>query len=115
MGDGPHNGEFSIIRHGILDDPKFAEVYPDDVRFATWTRLLIEADKTYPSPAAIPYGTKKAPLDHLVKVGLIDRLPHNQFLVHGMAAERSKRAARFKAAADARWKKDHPDAQNGGG
>ncbi len=107
MGSGPHNGEFSIVRHEILDDSKFEAVYDNDNLLATWLRLLIEADKTWPAPAAIPFGTGEDALHLLVEAGLIQVLPHHQFIFVGMAKERERRKARFKAAADARWNKSN--------
>lgn len=101
MADGPHNGEFSIIHHGIFDDPKFEEIIPDPVAGWTWVLLLIEAEKAYPSPAAVPFGTDQGALEKLVKAGIVDLLPHHHYVIHGMAAERDRRKARFRAAANA--------------
>lgn len=109
MAENPHNGEFSIIRHGLLDDDKFSEVYPDDALFAAWTRLLIAADKAYPAPAAIPYGTKPRSFERLVEVGLIVKTPNNHYLVKGMPAERALRSERFRKSALALWEKKRRD------
>lgn len=110
MGEGPHNGKFSIVRHEVLDDAKFENVYDNDNLLATWLRLLIAYDKTWPSPAPIPWNTDKDALSVLVSSGLVDLLPHGQFVMHGGSGERDKRKAsnqRYRDAANARW---HPNA-----
>ncbi len=113
MGEGPHNGKFSIVHHGVLDDEKFEKVYDDDHLFAGWLRLLIAADKTWPAPAPIPRDTHDDVLDKLAEVGLIDLLPHGQFLMHGAEAERKRRRdavqGRSEHAKRAAWARWHPD------
>ena len=113
MGSGPHNGAFSLVHHELLDDAKFEAVYEDDAAFACWVRLLIAADKTYPAPAPIPFGTKPRALKALVDANLITRMPHGHYIVVGMKAERERRAAlneRYRKAANARWHPDDSDA-----
>lgn len=105
MADGPHNGAFSIVHHMILDDTKFEAIYGDDTLLATWLRLLIEADKAWPSPAALPYGTNPDALATLVAKEIVDELPHHQYFIHGMAAERARRTERFRLAAEEGWRK----------
>lgn len=115
MASGPNNGAFSVVRHEILDDTKFEKVYEDDAALSWWLRLLIVADKTWPAPASMPRGVPKRVLGVLVAENIISLLAHDQFIFVGMEAERARRAARFKAAADARWKNGPNHAQNGGG
>lgn len=100
------NGAFSIVHHGILEDERFATIIPDPVALSTWLLMLMAADKAYPSAAAIPFGTKAAGLKKLSDAGIIELKPNHQFIVHGMAAERSARAERWKKAARARWDKE---------
>lgn len=107
MGEGPHNGEFSIVRHALLDDEEhFTTIYRDKAAFGTWVSLLIAADKTYPAPAPLPRDCDDAEIAKLVKANLVDLLPHDHFWLHGMEKERAKRAERFSAAARARWAKE---------
>lgn len=115
---GARNGEFSIVRHCLLEDEKFAQVYSDDALFAGWVRLLMAADKTWPAPAPVPFGTRPSVLRKLVEAGLIDSLPHHQYLVHGMAHERelrreqvAERSEHARKAANARWERER-DARN---
>lgn len=92
------------VYYRIVDDPKFAEVFDHDARLATWLRLLLLADGTYPAPAPIPFGVSKAALAHLVSVGLVDLEPGNRFRIHGMAGERGTRSEKAADAARKRWR-----------
>lgn len=98
------------VYYRIVDDPKFADVFDHDARLATWLRLLLLADGTYPAPAPIPFGVNKAALNHLVAVGLVDLEPGSRFRIHGMEAERGVRGERAAAAARKRWDQRRGDA-----
>jgi len=87
----------------IIDDEKFAEVYDDDRSLAAWLRLLIAADQAWPSSAAVPASCRKASLDKLVRVGLVDLVAGHRFRIHGLDAERNGRAASARNAAAMRW------------
>lgn len=93
------------VYYRIIDDERFATVYDDDARLALWLRLLLIADGTYPAPAPIPAGIRRAAFTHLVDVGLVDLAPGGRFRIHGMEAERGGRAAKAAAAAKTRWGK----------
>lgn len=82
---------YSRVYWSIVDDPKFADIYDDDRRLATWLRLLILADQSYPASAGIPLGTNQKALAALVDAGLVDRGTGNRFRIHGLDAERAKR------------------------
>lgn len=95
---------FVRVYYSVMgDDPKFAQVYDDDARFACWVRLLLVADACYPAPAPIPAGIKKAALAFLVKVELVDLLPGSRYRIHGLQAERERRSERAAASARKRW------------
>jgi hypothetical protein len=81
------------VYYSILDDPKFADVYPDVVRLGTWLRLLMVADNAWPQPAPMPRNVDPDALAFLADVGLIDLLPGDLYRVHGMDAERMRRRA----------------------
>lgn len=83
---------YSRIYHGIVDDPKFATIYDDDRRLATWLRLLIVAEQAHPASAYIPEGTNRAALKALCDVGLIDIGTGRRFRIHGLDAERTRRS-----------------------
>lgn len=88
------------VYYRIMDDPKFADVYDDDAAFALWVRLLLHADAMYPAPATLPRGVRRAPLDKLVKAELVDLGTGHRYRIHGLTAEREKRAEAARFAAD---------------
>jgi hypothetical protein len=90
------------VYYSILTDERFEHVYDDDVAFATWVRLLMVADGAYPAPTHLPGNVKRRALAKLVAAGLIDLLPRRLFRVHGLQAERLKRAEQGRHAADVR-------------
>lgn len=83
---------YSRIYHSIVDDPKFALIYDDDRRLATWLRLLIVAEQAHPASANIPHGTHRASVAALSEVGLIDLGTGSRYRIHGLDAERARRA-----------------------
>ncbi len=85
-------GPYSRVYHSIIDDLKFRAVYDDDRRLATWLRLLVAADGSWPASAPIPRRVSRAALAHLVDVGLVDLAPNDRYFVHGLARERADRA-----------------------
>jgi hypothetical protein len=91
------------VYYRVIDDPKFRDVFDDDARLACWLRLLLIADGTYPAPAPIPAGIKRAALAHLVSSGIIDLEPGGRYRVHGMEPERSRRSSQAEMAARKRW------------
>jgi hypothetical protein len=91
------------VYYRVVDDPKFADVFDHDGRLATWLRLLLLADATYPAPAPIPFGISRAAFGHLVSVQLVDLEPGNRFRIHGMDAERGARSRKAADAAAKRW------------
>ena len=91
------------VYYRIIDDPKFEEVFPDDRMLATWLRLLLTADATFPAPAPIPQGVSKVALAYLVGVHLVDLLPASRYRMHGMESERGKRSDQARSAANARY------------
>jgi hypothetical protein len=72
-------------------DPKFDDVRDDPLRWATWTWLLMDADDAWPQPARVGRHIDQAALDHLAGVGLVDLLPGDLYLMHGLDAERRAR------------------------
>lgn len=82
---------YSRIYWSIIDDPKFASVYDDDRRLATWLRLLMVADQAYPASPSVPFGTDKKTLNHLVECGLIILGTGYRFRIKGLDAERTRR------------------------
>lgn len=90
------------VYYSILTDDKFATVYGDDDKLATWLRLLMHADDAWPHPAAIPRSTNDDALAHLVAVGLVELVGTDMYRVVGMDAERERRRAQGVAGGLAR-------------
>jgi hypothetical protein len=84
---------FVRVYYSIIDDEKFATVYADDRRLATWLRLLIAADAMYPAPAPVPRACHAPTLAHLVGLRLVELVGAEHFRVVGLAKERSGRYA----------------------
>jgi hypothetical protein len=83
---------YSRVYHSIVDDPKFADIYDDDRRLATWLRLLIVAEQAHPASAYVPAGTNRAAVHALVEAGLVDLGTGSRFRIHGLEAERARRS-----------------------
>jgi hypothetical protein len=92
-----NGGEYIRVYLGIPDDPRFATIYGDDHRLATWLRLLMGADAVWPSTPAIPRSVGEDALAALVDAGLVELLPHDHYRIHGLDAERERRSAQGRA------------------
>jgi hypothetical protein len=82
---------YSRVYWGIVDDDKFQTVYDDDRHLATWLRLLLVADQSWPASAHLPAGCRRSSVAELERVQLID-LAGNRYRVRGLDAERGRRA-----------------------
>lgn len=92
-------GPYSRLYHSLVDDPDFEGIYDDDAAFATWVRLLMVADASYPTAAPLPRSAKRRPLQRLQDAGLVEVLPGQRFRVKGLESERGRRAALGRRAA----------------
>lgn len=90
----------------IVDDPKFADVYDNDAALATWLRLLIIADQAWPASASLPASAKRRVVDLLASVGLVDTMPGWRYRIHGLDAERDRRADSARKGAAVRWQSE---------
>lgn len=104
--------KYSRVYHEAVGDPRFATVWPSDPNLALWLRLLVLADGSWPAPAPIPRSARKAPLAALVEAGLVELVPGDLYLIHGMKAERSRRSAHAAYAAGMRWHGDRNAGSN---
>ena len=102
---------YSLVYWSVVDDPMFEGIYDDDAAFATWLRLLLLADGTYPAPAPIPSTTRNKPLARLVEAGLVELMPGRRYRVRGLSAERERRSQTASASARLRW--DTPRREGG--
>lgn len=94
------------VYHSIVDDDKFAEVFDNDAALATWLRLLITADQAWPASAPLPASARRRAVDLLSRVELVDLLPGSRYRIHGLDAERNRRADSARKGAAVRWQSD---------
>ena len=94
---------YSRVYWRAIDDSKFRDIWADDAALAAWLRLLVAADMAWPASASLYHGVRKVALDKLVAVKLVDLITGHRFRIHGLDAERAKRSAKAKDAADNRW------------
>lgn len=85
------------VYYSIIDDPRFVGIYDDDHHLATWLRLLLVADAMWPAPAPVPAGTRRPSLAALTAAGLIELQGSGRYRIHGLDAERERRAAAGRA------------------
>lgn len=91
------------VYYSIRSNPKFEGVYGDDAALAAWVRLLIDADAVWPAPASVPKSCKPSSYRKLAEAGILDNLPGHLYRIHGLDAERDKRASHGRNAAAMRW------------
>lgn len=84
--------QYVRVYYSILDDERFVGVY-DTPHLATWLRLLLVADAMWPATAHLPAGERKASVQVLVEKGLVELFDNGRYRIHGLDAERGKRAA----------------------
>lgn len=90
---------YSRVYWTIRNDPRLADIYPSDAFLATWTRLLIAADMSWPAPADLPASVRRSSLTALCAAGVIELLPGGLFRFHGLDSERGRRREAAQASA----------------
>jgi len=95
----PHSRVYWTIRN----DPRLADIYPNDALLATWLRLLLAADMSWPAPADVPASVRRRSLASLRVAGVIELLPGGLFRFHGLDTERGDRRSAAQASAGQRW------------
>ena len=91
---------YSRIYHEIVTHPRFDKVYGNPAALGTWLRMLLTADAMYPMPAPMP--AKNPTVRMLISVGLVEELPGNHYTMRGLEAERERRSAVGRNAAQVR-------------
>lgn len=81
---------------------EFPRIYEDDRLFATWTRLLIGAEKAWPNDPEIPRRVRPATLAYLIEQGVL-RVSGYHYHLLGFQKDRRRRADGGKAGATAKW------------
>lgn len=77
--------------------------WSDDAQLATWLRLLVIADKMWPTVAELPRSVRAKPLAGLVAARLVELVPPHGYRIRGHDAERRKRQESARTAAASRW------------
>jgi hypothetical protein len=84
---------YSRVYWSILDDPKFDGIRAKPALLGSWTLLLVLADMAYPSPSFVPPTVTPKALAALANAGVVDCLSGGRYRLHGLQAERERRAA----------------------
>jgi hypothetical protein len=84
---------------------EFPAIYADDHALASWVRLLLVADASWPMRPPVPRSVKAKPLAALVDCGLVV-LEGDAYTVRGLDAERSRRRDAARVGAAQRWHSD---------
>ena len=94
---------YSRLYWRVKGDKRFEHVYGCDPCWAAYTRLLIDAEASYPAPASLPRTLKPHARTQLAEAGIIELQPHDCFIVHGLKAERDRRSEAARGSAEGRW------------
>ena len=95
---------YSRIYHEIVDDPDFERVYGNRTALGAWLQMLLTADAMYPASAPMPPRDPTVRL--LIASGLVIEKPGNRYSIKGLRAERERRSAIGRNAADKRWQSE---------
>lgn len=82
---------------------EFDAVWKDDHALATWTRLLLLADASWPMRPPVPRSVRPKPLAVLVDAGLVV-VTGDCYTIRGLDAERTRRSDAGRSAVEVRWK-----------
>ena len=81
----------------------YPDIYTDDAAFATWMRLLVLAERSWPAMPELPRSVRSVPLRKLTTRELVAVGPDHVYALKGFHVERSRRHASASAAARASW------------
>jgi hypothetical protein len=85
---------------------EFPEVYADDAAFAAWMRLLVRAEKDWPTVPELPRSVRPRAVRALVDAGLVMPCDAHCYRIRGLDAERSRRQGLARNAAGVRWQSE---------
>lgn len=85
---------------------EFPEVYADDAAFAAWMRLLVRAEKDWPTTPELPRSVRPRALTRLVDAGLVLPCDAHCYRIRGFDAERSRRQGIARNASAQRWQSE---------
>jgi hypothetical protein len=98
----PEERKYVKVFHADLISD-YPDVWDDDAALATWLRLLVAADGSWPAPAELPRYVKDKPLASLTAAGLVVVERTHRFRIKGMDADRNARRNAASNAAASRW------------
>ena len=90
----------------------YPDIYADDAALAAWLRLLVVAEKMWPSVPEVPRSIRPRALYALVDAGLVERVPPHCYRIKGLDAERTRRQDSARNAAGVRWQSDSNATRN---
>jgi hypothetical protein len=79
---------------------EFPEVWNDPHLYWTWSRLLVVAEKMWPTLPEVPRFLKPRHVKRLAELGIVIIVPPHWYKVRGLDAERERRAAAARNDAD---------------
>lgn len=83
---------YSRVYWSVFDDERFASIRGNARHFGSWVTMLLVADMAYPSSAFIPPTVPRSSLKVLVDAGVVEPQAGGMFRLHGLQAERERRA-----------------------
>lgn len=98
----PADRKYIRVYYDELAD-EFPEVWADPLLYWSWSRLLVVAEKMWPSVPEVPRAVRPRPVARLVELGIVTLVPPHCFQVRGLDAERTRRANAARNAARNRW------------
>lgn len=99
-------GPYCRVYYHFRDE--YPEIFRDDRALATWLRLLLLADASWPMKPPLPRSVYRKALDALLRVGLVT-LDGDHYEIRGLAKERLERQERAAAGGRARAKRKQSD------
>jgi hypothetical protein len=94
---------YSRLYHRFAEE--FPVIYANDRAFATWARLLMLADASWPMRPPLPRSVRGRPLADLVEAGLVT-VAGDFYSMLGLDAERTRRQDYARNAAALRWERE---------
>lgn len=92
---------YSRVYWSVMDDERFADVWPNQSALGLWLQLLLLADASWPVRPNLPPPSDELTL--LVQASLIIPVGRYQYRVRGMDDEKVRRQEHGRAAALHRW------------
>lgn len=84
----------------------YPDIFFDPTALSTWLRLLVNADKVWPTIPQLPPAVRRSDLAKLKSSGLVCLQPNHRYVIKGYDTERAIRNANARKAAAA----SHADA-----